>query len=71
MAGEPSQEPARRRRRGLRPARPLYGYRDIGAAAGARHSRRAVVRAWVILAVMLLVYAAVMLTIYFVEPGLR
>jgi hypothetical protein len=55
----------------LRPARPLYGYRDIGAAAGARHSRRAVVRAWLILAVMLLIYAAVMLTIYFVEPGLR
>jgi hypothetical protein len=61
----------RPRRRGLRPARPLYGYRDIGAAAGARHSRRAVVRAWLILVVMLLVYAAVMLTIYFVEPGLR
>ena len=64
-------EPTPRRRRRLRPARPLYGYRDIGAAAGARHSRRAVTRAWLILAVMLLVYAAVMLTIYFVEPGLR
>jgi hypothetical protein len=64
-----ARERARRRR--LRPARPLYGYRDIGAAAGARHSRRAVVRAWLILLVMLLVYAAVMLTIYFVEPGLR
>jgi hypothetical protein len=62
---------ARERRRGLRPARPLLGYRDTGAAAGARHSRRAVVRAWLILAVMLLIYAAVMLTIYFVEPGLR
>jgi hypothetical protein len=66
-----AQEPARGRRRGLRPARPLYGYRDIGAPAGARHSRRAVIRAWLILAVMLLVYAAVMLTIYFIEPGLR
>ncbi len=66
MAGE--QE--RRRRRRLRPARPLYGYRDIGAE-GARHSRKAVVRAWLILAAMLLVYAAVMLTIYAVEPGLR
>jgi hypothetical protein len=64
-------EPTPRRRRRLRPARPLYGYRDIGAAAGARHSRKAVVRAWLILLVMLLVYAAVMLTIYFVEPGLR
>ena len=68
MASEPEQGGRRRR---LRPARPLYGYRDIGAAAGARHSRRAVVRAWLILAVMLLLYAAVMLTIYFVEPGLR
>jgi hypothetical protein len=53
-----------------RPARPLYGYRDIGAA-GARHGRRAVNRAWAILAVLILVYLAVMLTIYFVEPGLR
>ena len=63
--------PERRWRRRLRPARPLYGYRDIGAAAGARHSRRAVVRAWLILLVMILIYAAVVLTIYFVEPGLR
>ncbi len=59
-----------RRRRGLRPARPLYGYRDIGAA-GARHSRRATYRAWAILALMIVVYLAIMLTIYFVEPGLR
>jgi hypothetical protein len=55
----------------LLPARPLVGYRDIGAPAGARHTRRAVRRAWLILALMLLLYAAVMLTIYFVEPGLR
>jgi hypothetical protein len=60
-----------RRRRRLRPARPLYGYRDIGAAAGARHSRRATIRAWVILAVLIVLYLAVMLTIYLVEPGLR
>jgi hypothetical protein len=60
-----------RRRRRLRPARPLYGYRDIGAAAGARHSRRAVVRAWLILALMILLYLAVVLTIFFIEPGLR
>ena len=64
MAGE-------RRRGRLRPARPLYGYRDIGAAAGARHSRRAVIRAWLILALMILLYVAVVLTIFFVEPGLR
>jgi hypothetical protein len=57
-------------RRLLRPARPLYGYRDIGAA-GARYGRRATIRAWVILAVMIMVYLAIMLTIYFVEPGLR
>jgi hypothetical protein len=59
------------RRRRLRPARPLHGYRDIGAPAGARHSRQAVTRAWVILAVMILIYLGVVLTIYFVEPGLR
>jgi hypothetical protein len=67
MAGEPSDRP----RRGLRPARPLYGYRDIGAPAGARHSRRAVTRAWLILAVMIVIYLAVMITIYAIEPGLR
>ena len=61
----------KRRRRRLRPARPLYGYRDIGAAAGARGTRRATVRAWATLAVMIVLYLAVVLTIYFVEPGLR
>jgi hypothetical protein len=60
-----------RRLRRLRPARPLYGYRDIGAAAGARDTPRARRRAWLILAVMILIYLALMLTIYFVEPGLR
>jgi hypothetical protein len=62
---------AERRRRRLRPARPLYGYRDIGAPAGARHGRQAVVRTWVILVVMIVIYLGVVLTIYFVEPGLR
>jgi hypothetical protein len=65
-----AEEEAPRRRR-MRPARPLHGYRDIGAPAGARHTRQAVVRAWVILTVMIVVYLAIMLTIYFVEPGLR
>jgi hypothetical protein len=61
--------PQRRRRR-LRPARPLYGYRDVGAPE-ARDSRRAVARSWVILAALIVVYLAIVLTIYFVEPGLR
>ena len=61
------EEPRRR----FRPARPLYGYRDVGAPAGARHTRQAVVRSWVILAVMIVLYLAIALTIYFVEPGLR
>jgi hypothetical protein len=60
-----------RRRRRLHPARPLYGYRDIGAAAGARDTPRTRARAWLILAAMIVVYLAVALTIYFVEPGLR
>jgi hypothetical protein len=67
MAAEQQQQQPRRR--GLRPARPLYGYRDIGPAA--RHTRAAVVRAWIILAVLIVLYLAVVLTIYFVEPGLR
>jgi hypothetical protein len=60
-----------RPRRRLRPARPLYGYRDIGAPAGARDTRRARVRAWLILVVMIVIYLAIALTIYAVEPGLR
>jgi hypothetical protein len=66
-----ASEPRDRRRRRLRPARPLYGYRDIGAPAGARHSKRAVTRAWLILAIMILLYLGVVLTIYAIEPGLR
>jgi hypothetical protein len=62
-----AEEPRQRR---LRPAWPLFGYRDI-AAPGARHSRRAVTRAWVILAIMIVIYLGIVLTIYFVEPGLR
>jgi hypothetical protein len=58
------------RRRRLRPARPLHGYRDIGAP-GARHTPQAVTRAWVILVIMIVIYLAIMLTIYFLEPGLR
>jgi hypothetical protein len=52
-----------------RPARPLLGYRDVGADV--RHSRQAVSRAWVILAIMVILYLAWTLTVYFVEPGLR
>jgi len=54
----------------LRPARPLFGYRDIGAGAP-RHSRGALTRAWLILAVMVVLYLAWTLTVYFLEPGLR
>ena len=52
-----------------RPARPLVGYRDVGEDT--RHSRRAVIRAWVILAVIGAFYLAWTLTVYFLEPGLR
>jgi hypothetical protein len=52
-----------------RPARPLLGYRDVGEDV--RHSRQAVNRAWVILAIMVVLYLAWTLTVYFIEPGLR
>jgi hypothetical protein len=52
-----------------RPARPLLGYRDVGEDV--RHSRQAVNRAWVILAIMVALYLAWTLIIYFLEPGLR
>jgi uncharacterized membrane protein YdfJ with MMPL/SSD domain len=53
-----------------RPARPLVGYQDTGAEE-TRWSRRSVVRAWIILAVIALVYLGWTLTVYFLEPGLR
>ena len=52
-----------------RPARPLVGYRDVGEDV--RHSRGAVSRAWVILAVLIVLYLAWTLVVYFFEPGLR
>jgi hypothetical protein len=52
-----------------RPARPLVGYRDVGEDV--RHSRGAINRAWVILAVLVIVYLAWTLIVYFLEPGLR
>lgn len=56
-------------RRRFLPARPLYGYRDVGEEV--RHTRPAVIRAWVILAVIGLLYVGWTLTVYFLEPGLR
>ena len=52
-----------------RSARPLMGYRDVGEDV--RHSRAAVNRAWVILAIMVVVYLAWTLMVFFIEPGLR
>ena len=53
----------------LRPGRPLFGYRDVGPDV--RHSRSAITRAWVILGLLVVVYLAWTLTVYFIEPGLR
>jgi hypothetical protein len=52
-----------------RPARPLFGYRDVGADV--RHGRSALRRAWIMLAILIVFYLAWTLTIYFLEPGLR
>jgi hypothetical protein len=52
------------------PARPLAGYRDRPETAD-RYSRRAVVRSWVILGILVLGYLAFFLPVYFLEPGLR
>jgi hypothetical protein len=51
------------------PARPLFGYRDVGEDV--RHSRAAVSRAWVILAILVVLYLVWTLTVFFIEPGLR
>ena len=53
----------------LRPARPLYGYRDTGEEV--RHTRRALVVSWLILLAIALFYLGWTLTVYFIEPGLR
>jgi hypothetical protein len=52
-----------------RPARPLFGYRNVGEDV--RHSRSAVWRAWIILAALALFYLGWTLVVYFLEPGLR
>ena len=52
-----------------RPARPLVGYRDVGEDV--RHSRPQMIRSWIILAVLVLLYFVWTLTVYFLEPGLR
>jgi hypothetical protein len=51
------------------PARPLAGYRDIGEDV--RHSRGSMIRAWVVLAGLVLFYLVWTLIVYFLEPGLR
>jgi hypothetical protein len=51
------------------PARPLFGYRDVGEDV--RHSPRAVRKAWVILAILAAIYLTWTLIVYFLEPGLR
>ena len=53
----------------MRSARPLFGYRDIGEDV--RHSRGAIVRAWIILIALALFYLGWTLIVYFLEPGLR
>jgi hypothetical protein len=52
-----------------RPARPLVGYRDVGEDV--RHSRQQIVRSWVILAFLVVLFLGWTLTVYFLEPGLR
>ena len=52
-----------------RPARPLFGYRDVGEDV--RHMRSAMTRAWIILAILIVLYLAWTLIVYFLEPGLR
>ena len=51
------------------PSKPVMGYRDVGEDV--RQGRNAVSRAWIILAIMALLYLGWTLTVYFIEPGLR
>jgi hypothetical protein len=60
-----ANDPERRR-----PAQPLSGYRDIGGD-DVSHNRPALVRAWIILAILMALYLGWTLVVYFLEPGLR
>ena len=62
-------EPKEPQKRRARPARPLFGYRDVGEDV--RWSSQAQYRSWVILAVMIALSLGWTLTVYFLEPGLR
>lgn len=56
--------------RRMKPARPLFGYRDVGGD-DARHGRVRLRRSWLLLAIFVTLYLGWTLTIYFLEPGLR
>jgi hypothetical protein len=58
------------RRRLPIPARPQFGYRDL-AEGEAKDSRSSLVRAWIILACLVVFYLGWTLTVFFLEPGLR
>ena len=60
-AQEPERRPA--------PARPLVGYRDVGEDV--RQSRGSMIRAWIILAALMVFYLGWTLVVFFLEPGLR
>jgi len=60
---------ARDPEQGPGPARPLVGYRDVGEDV--RHSRSTMIRAWIIIAVLMILYLAWTLIVFFLEPGLR
>jgi hypothetical protein len=63
MAQKPDDQPR------PAPARPLFGYRYVGEDV--RHGRSAMTRAWIVLAILIVIYLAWTLTVYFLEPGLR
>jgi hypothetical protein len=63
----PAREPDRAPGQG--PARPLVGYRDVGEDV--RHSRGSMIRAWIILAALMIFYIGWTLIVFFLEPGLR
>jgi hypothetical protein len=60
---------ARDQEPGPGPARPLVGYRDVGEDV--RHSRSTMIRAWVIIAALMIFYLIWTLVVFFLEPGLR
>ena len=62
---------AERNSRSSLSARPARSSATATSGEDVRHSRSAMIRAWIILGVLIVLYLGWTLIVYFLEPGLR